>query len=84
MVKVVRRIRAGGELSGGVVPATLRVHSVLLHYLPPKSSKYLNRGVMSLEQHYGNVIREPRAVARWLHEFVPLSLVWVSVDGNIL
>lgn len=35
---------AAGELSGGDEWATLRVNSVLLHYLPPTSSKCLLRG----------------------------------------
>ena len=31
-----------------------------------------------------NVSREPRTVEHWFHDLVLLSLVWVSVDGNIL
>jgi hypothetical protein len=44
---------AAGELSGGNESSTLRVNSVLLHYLPRTSSKCLIRSVMSLRRRSG-------------------------------
>jgi len=44
------------QFSGDSGSSTPRVNSVLLHYLPPRRSKCPIRGVLSLEQRYGNAL----------------------------